>query len=436
MRENILDHFTDMKQTIAFALLLVFSVCGIAQTMPKDADPRIWARALAIHKRAIVVDGHNDITSPLIDEDLDLATSTLGKFHQGGDPFHTDISRLRKGGITGEFFAIYVGGEHMKTHDSMRRAMDMIDATYREVEKHPRDLTMCTTAAEIRQAKRQNKICVLMGIEGGYAIENSLYALRDFYRLGIRYMTLTHNVTHDWADSHVTEPKWGGLNDFGREVVKEMNRLGMLVDISHVSVDTMNDVLDVSTAPIIASHSGARAVNDHTRNVPDDVLRRVAKNGGVIMVNFYTAFLDARSRKEENDRSARLRPQLDALRERYKNDPAGFDAAVRKLYAENPIYYPPYTRIVDHIDHIKNVAGIDHVGLGSDYDGIGSLPTGMNGAEDTPLITYEMLRRGYTELEIRKVLGENFLRAFAQAERVAGNRKISAGGSLMKLKQP
>jgi membrane dipeptidase len=322
----------------------------------------------------------------------------------------------------------------MQTHDSMKRAMELIDASYREVERHPRDLSMCTTAADIRRAKKQGKVCVLMGIEGGYAIEDSLFALRNFYRLGIRYMTLTHNVTHGWADSHVTDPKWGGLNDFGREVVKEMNRIGMLVDISHVSVDTMNDVLDVSTAPIIASHSSARAVNDHTRNVPDDVLKRVAKNGGVIMVNFYTGFLDARSRKEENERAAKLRPEIERLREQYKDNRDALNEAIRKLEAANPIYYPPYTVIVDHIDHIRKVAGIDHVGLGSDYDGIGSLPAGMNGAEDTPLITYEMLKRGYSEGDIKKVLGENFLRAFAQAEKVAGRRQISAGGSLMRLK--
>ncbi len=428
-----MKNMTELLSRCILFVLCVYAVSGFAQTMPKDADPRLWARALQIHKKAIVVDGHNDITGPMVDEDLDLATDTVGKFHKDGDPFHTDLARLKKSGITGEFFAIYVGGNRMQTHDSMRRAMELIDATYREVEKHPRDLAMCTTAVQIRQAKRQSKICILMGIEGGYAIENSLHALRNFYRLGIRYMTLTHNVTHNWADSHVTEPKHGGLNDFGREVVKEMNRLGMLVDISHVSVDTMNDVLDVTTAPIIASHSSARAVNDHTRNVPDDVLKRVAKNGGVIMVNFYTAFLDARSRKEENDRSARLKPQLDALREQFKNDRQGFLAAQRKLYSENPIYYPPYTVIVDHIDHIKKVAGIDHVGLGSDYDGIPSLPTGMNGAEDTPVLTYEMLRRGYSETDIRKVLGENFLRAFSQAEKVS-KHPISAAGSLMKLK--
>lgn len=423
-----------MKLINAFCLAVLFCAFGLAQTMPKDADPNLWAQALKIHKKAIIVDGHNDITSPMVDEDLDLSMNTVGKYHRDGDPFHTDIARLKASGITGEFFAIYVGGNRMQTHDSMRRAMDLVDATYREVEKHPTSLTMCTTAAEIRRAKKQEKICILMGIEGGYAIENSLYALRNFYRLGIRYMTLTHNVTHDWADSHVTEPKHGGLNDFGREVVKEMNRLGMLVDISHVSVDTMNDALDVSTAPIIASHSSARAINDHTRNVPDDVLKRVAKNGGVVMVNFLPAFLDARNRKEENDRATRLKPQIDALRERFKDDRAGFNEAERKLLAENPVYVPTYARIVDHIDHIKNVAGIDYVGLGSDYDGIGGLPEGMSGAEDTAVVTYEMLRRGYSETDIRKVLGLNFLRAFEQAEKVAGNRQISGQGSLKKIK--
>lgn len=214
-----------------------------------------------------------------------------------------------------------------------------------------------------------------------------------------------------------------------------MNRLGMLVDISHVSVKAMQDVLDVSKAPIIASHSSARGVSDHTRNVPDEVLKRVAQNGGVIMINFYPGFLDDRTNKEENDRTARLKPQTDALRERFKNDRQGYNEAERKLLAENPIYVADYKRIVDHIDHIKKVAGIDIVGIGSDYDGVPYLPAGMNGMEDLVLVTYEMHRRGYTEQEIRKVLGENFLRAFAQAERVAGNRQISGSGSLVKLKK-
>ena len=422
-----------MKILTAFAFVAAFALSTFAQTMPQGADPKVWEQALKIHRRAIIVDGHNDIPSPMVDDDFDLVTSSVGKFHGDGDPYHTDLARFKASGITGEFFSIYVGGGALKTGGAMRRAMDMIDATYREVEKHPDQLMSCTTAADIRRAKKLGKVCVLMGLEGGYMIENSLYGLRIFYRLGARYMTLTHNVSHDWADAHRGEVKNNGLSDFGKDVVHEMNRLGMLVDISHVSEKVMNDVLDVSTAPIIASHSGARGVNDHTRNVPDSVLKRVAKNGGVIMVNFYPSFLDARTNKEENERATKLRPQLEALREQFKNDTAGYNAAERKLFADNPIYIAPYTRIVDHIDHIKQVAGIDYVGIGSDFDGVPFLPAGMNGMEDLALVTYEMLRRGYSETDIRKVLGENFLRAFAQAEKVAGNRQISGQGSLKRI---
>lgn len=425
-----------MKKFICLFLLFVFGVSSFAQTMPPGADAKIWAQALKIHKKAIIVDGHNDITSPMVDENFDLSTKSVGKFHRDGDPFHTDLNRFKQSGITGEFFSIYVSGADYQKGGKMRRAMDLIDATYREAEKHSDQMTMCYTADEIRRAKKQNKICALMGIEGGYAIENSLYALRNFYRLGIRYMTLTHNVSHDWADAHRGEVKHNGLSEFGKEVVREMNRMGMLVDISHVSNKVMNDVLDITTAPIIASHSSARGVANHTRNVPDDVLKRVAQNGGVIMINFYPAFLDDDYNKAENDRAARLKPQIDALREKHKDDPLAFNEAERRLLAENPIDVPSYTRIVDHIDHIKKVVGIDIVGIGSDYDGVPLLPKGMNGMEDLVLVTYEMLRRGYTEQEIRKVLGENFLRAFAKAEQVARGKssRISGDGSLMQLK--
>ena len=425
-----------MKKLISVLLLLSFSAVSFAQTMPKDADPAIWAKALKIHKKAIVIDGHNDITSPMVDEDFDLASNSIGKYHRDGDPFHTDLGRLKASGITGEFFSIYVSGATLKTGGAMRRAMDLIDATYREAEKHPQALTMCTTAAEIRRAKKAGKVCALMGIEGGYAIENSLYALRDFYRLGIRYMTLTHNVAHDWADAH-RDIKHNGLTDFGKEVVREMNGLGMFIDISHVSEKVMHDVLDISTAPIIASHSNARGVNDHTRNVPDDVLKRVAKNGGVIMINFYPSFLDARTNKEENDSSANLKTQIDPLPEKSKHATHAYNEAQRKLLADNPIYVAPYTRIVDHIDHIKQVTGtVDNIGIGSDYDGVPFLPAGMNGAEDLVLVTYELLKRGYTETEIKKVLGENMLRAMTQMEKVAGNRQISGQGSPKKLAAP
>ncbi len=431
-----------MKRKItAFFLLAALSLLPLlqtaAQTMPKDADPKLWARALKIHKKAIIVDGHNDIPTPMTDEDFDLATNSVGKFHKDGDPFHSDLERLKLSGITGEFFSIYVAASYAKPPGgSARRALDLIDVTYRAVEKYPGQLTLCTTAADIRRAKKQGKLCVLMGIEGGHAIEDSLSALREFYRLGVRYMTLTHNNTNNWADACCDTAKYGGLSDFGKEVVREMNRIGMLVDLSHVSDETMNDVLDMSTAPVIYSHSSARVFSDHKRDVSDDVLKRVAKNGGVLMVNFFPAFLDQRYLDESRARDTKLKPQMDALREKYKDNPEAFNEAERKLLAANPIYVPSYTKIVDHIDHIAKVAGIDYIGIGSDYDGIPLLPAGMNGAEDLVLVTYEMLRRGYSEKDIRKVLGENFMRAFSQAENVAkiGSRKISGEGSLKKIK--
>ncbi len=421
-----------MKKLIFAILLLSFTSNLIAQTMPPDADPKLWEKAVKIHRSAIIVDGHNDITGPMVDQDFNLAEDSTGRIQISGDPYHTDIARLKKSGITGEFMSIYVSGATLQTGGSMRRAMDLIDATYREAERHA-DLVTCTTAAEIRSAKKQKKICLLMGIEGGYAIENSLYALRNFYRLGVRYMTLTHNVAHDWADAH-RDIKHNGLTDFGKEVVREMNRLGIFVDISHVSEKVMHDVLDITKAPLMASHSGVRGVNDHTRNVPDSVLRRLPQNGGVIMVVFYPSFLDERTNREENERSARLRDQVNALREKFKGDQAGFVKAENELMAANPIYIADYKRIVDHIDHIKKVAGIDHAGIGSDYDGVPFLPPPMKGAEDLALVTYEMLRRGYTETEIKKVLGENFLRAMSQMEKAAGNRQISGQGSLKKIK--
>jgi membrane dipeptidase len=426
-----------MKRAAVVLVLFFSSSVLLAQTMPAGADPSLWAKALQIHRKAIVVDGHNDIPSPMTDDDFDLATNSKGMIHAtDGTPYHSDLARFKASGLTGEFFSIYVGGDTWRAGHAMPRAIDMIDATYRQVERHRDQLTLCTTAAEIRAAKKQGKMCVLMGIEGGYAIENSLSALREFYRLGVRYMTLTHNVTHDWADAHHDTPKNNGLSDFGKEVVREMNRLGMFIDIAHVSEKVMNDVLDISTAPIIASHSSARALNDQTRNINDDVLRRIAKNGGVVMVNFYPSFLDARTNKEENDRDARLKPQLDALKAQYKDDVKGLNIAKAKLYADNPIYVAPYLRIVDHIDHIKQIAGIDHVGIGSDFDGVPFLPAGMSGAEDLPLVTYEMLRRGYPEADIRKVLGENLLRAMSQMEKVAGRRQISGQGSLRRINLP
>jgi membrane dipeptidase len=377
----------------------------------------------------------------MADEDYDIGVSSVGKYH-------TDIARLKQGGMTGEFFSIYVDRQYAtpdwvsknyaREGGSARRALDLIDVSYRMIEKYPRDLMLATSTADIRRAKKEGKVGVLMGIEGGHAIENSLPALREFYRLGVRYMTLTHNNTNEWADACCDTARHGGLSEFGKEVVAEMNRLGMLVDVSHVSDETMSDVLDVSKAPVIASHSSARVFSNHKRNVSDELLKRIAQNGGVVMVNFYPAFLDEKVRVADLERDKKLKAQRDALREQFKDDQKRLDEELKKLNDANPIPNTTLSMLVDHIEHIAKVAGIDHVGLGSDFDGVPNLPEGIKDVADLPNITYELLRRGHSDTDVLKILGGNFMRVFAEAERVAGveRRKVSGEGSLRRLGAP
>jgi membrane dipeptidase len=397
----------------------------------------LWKRAVALHRKAVVVDGHNDIPTIMADEDYDLGTPSAGKYH-------TDVARLKQSGMTGTFFSIYVDRQYA-TPDwvsknyatrggSARRALDLIDVSYRMLEKYPGDLMFATSAADIRRAKRERKVGVLMGIEGGHAIENSLAALREFYRLGVRYMTLTHNNTNEWADACCDAARHDGLSEFGKEVVREMNRLGMFVDVSHVSDKTMSDVLDVTKAPVIASHSSARAISNHKRNVPDELLRRFAQNGGVVMVNFYPVFLDEKVRAAGIERDARLKPQRDALRGQFGSDEKRLEEELQKLNDANPIPNTTLSVLVDHIDHIAKVAGVDHVGIGSDFDGVPNLPEGIRDVADLPNVTYELLRRGYSDRDVLKILGGNLMRAFEQVERVAGaGRKVSGEGSLRRL---
>jgi membrane dipeptidase len=393
-------------------------------------DEALWQRALAIHRRAIVIDTHNDVTTPMTNDDFDLGGNPP-------EPYRTNIARMKKGGLTAEFFSLYIRPWYVAHGGAARRTLDMIDSVYRAVERHPRDLMIATTAADIRRAKTQNKIACLMGIEGGHAIENSLPTLREFHRLGVRYMTLTWNNTNDWADAGRGEKKYHGLNSFGEEVVREMNRLGMLVDVSHVSDETMSDVLDISKAPIIASHSSARALSDVPRNIPDDLLRRIAKNGGVVQVNFYSVFVDTTTvSPQSNERDRRLEAQQKALNEKYKDDPERLAEEGDKLEAANPLPPLPISKLIDHIDHIVKVAGIDHVGIGADFDGAVDFPDGARDVSMLPNITYELLKRGYSERDIRKILGENFLRVFAQAQRVSRqmSRTISGEGSVRRIK--
>jgi membrane dipeptidase len=414
-----------------FVVLLV-NVAGfsVAAQTREPRDERLWQRALAIHRRAIVIDTHNDVTTPMTNDDFDLAG-------EPPVPYRTNIARMKQGGLTAEFFSLYVKPWYVQHGGAARRTLDMIDSVYRAVERHPRDLMFATSVADIRRAKRMNKIAALMGIEGGHAIEDSLPTLREFYRLGVRYMTLTWNNTNNWADAGRGEKKHGGLSDFGREVVREMNRLGMLVDVSHVSDDTISDALEVSKAPIIASHSSARALSNVPRNIPDDLLKRIAKNGGVVQVNFYSEFVDEKTVGPQSDeREKRLKAQQDAINQKYKDDPERLAEESDKLEAANPLPPLPISKLIDHIDHIVKVAGIDHVGIGADFDGANDMPEGARDVSMLPNITYELLKRGYSEQDIRKVLGENFLRVFAEAERVARSmsKSISGDGSTRRIK--
>src|SRR4029079_8035916 len=278
-------------------------------------DEKLWRRALQIHRKAIVIDSHNDITTPMTNDDYDLSGAPPV-------PYRTSIDRMKEGGLNAEFFSVYIKPNYATGGGAARRTLDMIDSVYRACERHPNDLVFATSVADIRRAKKQGKIAALMGIEGGHAIEDSLATLRVFYRLGVRYMTLTWNNTNNWADAGRGEKKHNGLSDFGREVVREVNPLGGMIDVSHVSDDTMSDALDVSKAPIIASHSSARALSDMPRNIPDDLLKKIGEKGGVVQVNFYSEFVDATTVSPQSDaREARLKEQQDAINEKYKDDP-------------------------------------------------------------------------------------------------------------------
>ncbi|HZS09669.1 MAG TPA: dipeptidase [Blastocatellia bacterium] len=394
------------------------------QLTGKDAE--LWERALKLHREAIVIDTHNDVTSAILDNGFDLGES--GITADGKIKTHTDLKRLKEGGVDAQFFAVYVGKEFVgkkpeEGGGAARRAMDMIGVVYDQVQKHPDALEMAFTADDIRRIAKKGKIAALMGIEGGHAIEDSLYALQNFYRLGIRYMTLTHTNTNNWADSEAdlnnkAVRHHNGLTDFGKTVVFEMNRLGMMVDISHVADKTFFDVIEVTKAPVIASHSSARALANHTRNLTDEQLKAVAKNGGVVMVNFYDGFIDPR----KAELTLKSRATEDELKQKYPNDPKRVDEEMKKWRAANPSPgKTPLSVLIDHFDHIIKVAGIDHVGLGADLDGIplDAAPVGMEDVSKYPVITYELLKRSYSEADVRKVLGENLLRVMAHCEQVA-----------------
>jgi membrane dipeptidase len=417
------------RKSCTVLVLLLSCICVFAQT---DIT-KISAEARRIHDSAIVIDTHADTPQRFIDEKFDIGTIT--PVSEG----NVDLQKARQGNLGAEFFSIWVDPQTSAGHYT-QRALDLIDSVYQQAVRHPDQMVMAFSAEDIVRARTgpHKRLAALMGVEGGHAIEGDIRALRDFYRLGARYMTLTWSNTNELGDSSgdINDPKvqhHNGLTPFGKEVVLEMNRLGMMVDISHVADKTFWDAIAVTKAPVIASHSSARALVNAPRDMTDDMLRAVAKNGGVVDVNFYSAFDDETFRKEE----AAQHKEVEAATQQYiaKQKAAGkpvsymdVDHIQRQFSAKIP--RPPLKSLIDQIDHIAKVAGIDHVGLGSDFDGVsGALPQGMDSVADLPKITQALLDRGYKPDDIKKILGGNVLRVFRQVEQVSREMQKAVPGT-------
>ena len=376
-------------------------------------DPPVSAEAAAIHREALLIDGHNDLPYAL--RDLDGLTFRNIDLTKPQPKLHTDIARLRQGNVGAQFWSAWVPTDTIKKGTAVRMTMEQIDVVHELCRRYPDTFELALGTEDIKRCRRTGKIASLIGVEGGHSIDNSLGVLRNYHRLGVRYLTLTHSESLDWADSATDEPKAKGLSPFGEDVISEMNRLGMMVDLSHVSPDTMKAALKVTKAPVIFSHSSARAIADHPRNVPDDVLKLVKANGGVVMVNFYSGFI-----VPEGARAMRKMFEVSRdLKKTFPDDEAKYKEALRAWVKEND--YPAGTvkTIADHIDHIVKVAGIDHVGIGSDFDGITKVPEGMEDVSKYPNLTQELLNRKYTKEQILKVLGGNLMRVFEESEKVS-----------------
>ncbi len=402
-----------------FCLLLATTLTTAQSSNP--SGPTVSARARAIQESAIVIDTHADTPQRFLDEGFDIGST------DPNDVGHISLDKVRRGNLGAEFFSIWVDPETNQGHFA-QHTFDLIDSVYEQAAHHPDRMMMAFSVADIERAHHEHKLAALMGIEGGHSIENDMHLLRDYYRLGVRYMTLSWSNTNEWADSSgdINDPKvqhHNGLTDFGKQVVLEMNRLGMMVDISHVADKTFCDTIAITKAPVIASHSSARALVDAPRNMTDDMLRAVAKNGGVVQVNFFSGFVDEDYRKamlaQEKDQAAAIQKYVDSLKAQGK--PVSYievDRMEREWTAKIP--RPPFNSLIDHIDYIAKVAGVDHVGLGSDFDGVsGATPQGMDSAADLPKITQALLDRGYSADDIKKILGGNLLRVFRQVEAVS-----------------
>jgi membrane dipeptidase len=371
-------------------------------------------RAKQLHDRAIVVDSHADTTQRLIFD----KTFKIDVRNKDGN---VDVPRMRDGGLDAVFFSIWVPSD-VTGPPAVKRAMDQIDAVREAARLHPKDFVLATTAADVRRAAAERKIAALMGMEGGHMIDDDMRLLRNYAALGVRYLTLTHFKNNNWADSSTDQPKHNGLTAFGKDVVRELNRLGVMVDISHVADKTFYDALAVTTAPVIASHSSCRVIANHPRNMNDDMLRALAKNGGVVMINYHAGFLSEEFRVASEKKSGNVVVKMAAMSKKCGGNDACTTLEGERIDHEammsGELPKVTWEKIIEHIDHAVKVAGADHVGLGSDFDGA-TMPLGMEDASKLPKITEALLKRGYTEADIQKILGGNVLRVMEQVERVA-----------------
>jgi membrane dipeptidase len=414
-----------MTRVLSSILITLIAASAIAQS-------DVTARVDRILRAVPLIDGHNDLPWQYEKRAKNhLAQIDIRQDQSGAKPsLHTDIARLRQGRVGGQFWSVYIPAE-LKGADAVRAVLEQIDVVHRLNETHPETFELALRADDIVRIHREGRIASLIGMEGGHSIGNSLAVLRQLYRAGARYMTITHSENNDWADAATADPMHNGLTPFGRQVIAEMNRLGMLVDLSHVAPKTMHDAIDASAAPVIFSHSSARAVTDHPRNVPDDVLRRIREKDGVVMVTWVPGFVSEKVRA----RGAAKDAEEARLKTLYSGQPERVKSALAEWETANPAPRATVGDIADHVDHIARVAGVDHIGVGADLDGISTTPEGLDSVASYPVLFAELVRRGYTDEQLKGIAGLNVLRVMRRVEAVAARLQKERPASDVRIEE-